>query len=217
MIQTRNQYLQFMLVMLAAWGISWGARFAMEQAVLLYGPGKNYLFFSHGAVLMYLLCVFLVYRRWIAPLPVVGQLRNVGVPWLVGAMAVVYIGVFLLGKVLALPAEPFMTKLFADKSIPDVSLTLLTIFILAPLNEETLFRGIMLNVFRSRYCWTMWLGALITSLLFVAAHSQYKNLLTLAELFLVGVITSAARIRSGGLLLPVLLHMEATTLGLLFG
>ncbi len=145
MIQTRNQYLQFMqfmLVMLAAWGISWGARFVMEQAVLLYGLGKNYLFFSHGAVLMYLLCVFLVYRRWIAPLPVVGQLRNVGVPWL---------------------------------------------------------------------------GALITSLLFVAAHSQYQNLLTLAELFLVGVITSAARIRSGGLLLPVLLHMEATTLGLLFG
>ncbi len=35
MIQTRNQYLQFMLVMLAAWGISWGARFVMEQAVLL--------------------------------------------------------------------------------------------------------------------------------------------------------------------------------------
>ncbi|WP_169782574.1 CPBP family intramembrane glutamic endopeptidase, partial [Escherichia coli] len=77
----------------------------------------------------------------------------------------------------------------------------------APLNEETLFRGIMLNVFRSRYCWTMWLGALITSLLFVAAHSQYQNLLTLAELFLVGLITSVARIRSGGLLLPVLLHM----------
>ena len=183
MIQTRNQYLQFML---AAWGISWGARFVMEQAVLLYGPGKNYLFFSHGAVLMYLLCVFLVYRRWIAPLPVVGQLRNVGVPWLVGAMAAVYVGEFLLGKALALPAEPFITKLFADKSIPDVLLTLLTIFILAPLNEETLFRGIMLNVFRSRYCWTMWLGALITSLLFVAAHSQYQNLLTLAELFLVG-------------------------------
>ncbi|ENQ1253789.1 hypothetical protein ACEOET_003656 [Escherichia coli] len=52
MIQTRNQYLQFILT---AWGISWGARFVMEQAVLLYGLGKNYLFFSHGAVLMYLL------------------------------------------------------------------------------------------------------------------------------------------------------------------
>nr|WP_251301934.1 hypothetical protein [Escherichia coli] len=34
---------------------------------------------------------------------------------------------------------------------------------------------------------------------------------------LVGLITSAARIRSGGLLLPVLLHMEATALGLLLG
>ncbi|EDB1533870.1 CPBP family intramembrane metalloprotease, partial [Salmonella enterica] len=66
--------------------------------------------------------------------------------------------------------------------------------------------------FCSRYCWTMWLGALITSLLFVAAHSQYQNLLTLAELFLVGVITSAAGNRSGGLLLPVLLHMEVTVL-----
>lgn len=30
-------------------------------------------------------------------------------------------------------------------------------------------------------------------------------------------ITSAARIRSGGLLLPVLLHMEAIVLGLLLG
>ncbi len=103
---------------------------------------------------MYLLCVFLVYRRWIAPLPVVGQLRNVGVPWLIGSMAVVYVGEFLLSKALALPAEPFMTKLFAGKSIPDVILTLLTVFILAPLNEETLFRGFMLNVFRSRYRWT---------------------------------------------------------------
>ncbi len=69
MIQTRNQYL---LVMLAAWGISWGARFVMEQAVLFYRSGKNYLFFSHGAVLIYLLCVFLVYLRWIAPLLIVG-------------------------------------------------------------------------------------------------------------------------------------------------
>lgn len=218
MIQSRNKYLQFMLVLLAAWAIAWGgAMFVMGQAVLLYGLGKNTLLFSHGAVLVYLLCVFLVYRRWVAPLPVVGQLSNVGALWLVGAMAVVYVGEFLLGKVLDLPAEPFMTKLFADKSIPDVILTLLAVFILAPLNEEILFRGVMLNVFRSRYNWTMWLGALITSLLFAAVHMQYQNLLTLAEMFLVGLITSAARIRSGGLLLPVLLHMEATALGLLLG
>ena len=90
MIQSRNKYLQFMLVLLAAWAIAWGAMFVMGQAVLLYGLGKNTLFFSHGAVLVYLLCVFLVYRRWVAPLPVVGQLSNVGALWLVGAMAVVY-------------------------------------------------------------------------------------------------------------------------------
>ncbi len=43
MIQTRNQYLQFMLVMLAAWGIGWGARFVMEQAVLLYRGEKLFV------------------------------------------------------------------------------------------------------------------------------------------------------------------------------
>ncbi len=58
MIQSRNKYLQFMLVLLAAWAIAWGAMFVMGQAVLLYGLGKNTLFFSHGAVLVYLLCVF---------------------------------------------------------------------------------------------------------------------------------------------------------------
>nr|WP_223820607.1 hypothetical protein [Klebsiella pneumoniae] len=62
----------------------------------------------------------------------------------------------------------------------------------------------------------MWLGALITSLLFVAAHSQYQNLLTLAELFR-GVDYISGRDQKWCLLLPVLLHMEATTLGLLFG
>ncbi|HHD2841020.1 TPA: CPBP family intramembrane glutamate endopeptidase, partial [Klebsiella quasipneumoniae subsp. similipneumoniae] len=54
MIQSRNKYLQFMLVLLAAWAIAWGAMFVMGQAVLLYGLGKNTLFFSHGAVLVYL-------------------------------------------------------------------------------------------------------------------------------------------------------------------
>ena len=110
-----------------------------------------------------------------------------------------------------------MTELFADKSVADVILTLLAVFILAPLNEETLFRGFMLNVFRLRYSWMMWLGALTTSLLFAAVYMQYQNLLTLAEMFLVRLIASAARIRSGGLLLSVLLHMEATALGLLPG
>ncbi|MCD9979509.1 Uncharacterised protein [Klebsiella pneumoniae] len=43
MIQSRNKYLQFMLVLLAAWAIAWGAMFVMGQAVLLYGLGKKAL------------------------------------------------------------------------------------------------------------------------------------------------------------------------------
>ncbi len=117
MIQSRNKYLQFMLVLLAAWAMP-GGHVCHGAGCSAHGLGKNTLFFSHGAVLVYLLCVFLVYRRWVAPLPVVGQLSNVGALWLVGAMAVVYVGEFLLGKVLDLPAEPFMTKLLPISPYP---------------------------------------------------------------------------------------------------
>ncbi len=144
MIQSRNKYLQFMLVLLAARAIARGPCLSWGRLFCSMGWGKYAVLQSWCCTGVPPVC-FLVYRRWVAPLPVVGQLSNVGALWLVGAMAVVYVGEFLLGKVLDLPAEPFMTKLFADKSIPDVILTLLAVFILAPLNEEILFRGVMLN------------------------------------------------------------------------
>ncbi len=206
-----------MLAWLSPFAIIYGTLFVMGQAVMLYGAGQHSMFVSHGAVLVYLLCVFFAYRRWVAPLPVTGQLRNVGALWLVIAMAAVYVAEYLWGKAAGQPAEAFVTDLYAGKTAAGVLSTTLTIFILAPLNEETLFRGIMLNVFLSKYRWTGWLGAVLISLLFAAVHTQYQNVSTLAEMFLVGFITSAARIRSGGLLLPVLLHMEATALGLLLG
>jgi len=207
----------YMLAWLSPFAIIYGTLFVMGQAVMLYGAGQHSMFVSHGAVLIYLLCVFFAYRRWVAPLPVTGQLRNVGALWLVIAMAAVYVAEYLWGKAAGQPAEAFVTDLYTGKTAAGVLSTTLTIFILAPLNEETLFRGIMLNVFLSKYRWTGWLGAVLISLLFAAVHTQYQNVSTLAEMFLVGFITSAARIRSGGLLLPVLLHMEATALGLLLG
>ncbi len=140
MIQTRNQYLQFMLVMLAAWGISWGARFVMEQAVLFMDQEKLFVLQSWYCSDVPAVC-FPGIPPLDSPLPVVGQLRNVGVrgwsvrwPW---CMSVYFCSV----RRWLLPAEPFMTKLFADKSIPDGSLTLLTIFILAPLNEGNAVPG----------------------------------------------------------------------------
>jgi membrane protease YdiL (CAAX protease family) len=216
-IHTRNKYLQFLIVLVSAWAIIWGTLFVMEQAVLLYGEGQHAMFASHGVVLIYLLPVFFVYRRWVAPLPVVGQLRNVGALWLVGAMAILYIAEYIWGKATGQPTEAFVTTLYDSKALAGVVTTTLTIFVLAPLNEETIFRGFMMNVFYSRQRWPLWLGAVLTSLLFAVVHSQYQNLSTLAEMFLVGIITSIARMRSGGLLLPVLLHMEATGLGLLLG
>ncbi|WP_258307694.1 CPBP family intramembrane glutamic endopeptidase [Pantoea ananatis] len=92
----------------------------------------------------------------------------------------------------------------------------ITIIVLAPVGEEILFRGVLLNVFRTTHAWTMWVGVVIIALLFTSFHSQYQNLSTLAEMMALSAIFAWARIRSGGLLLPILLHSFASILGTVF-
>ena len=92
----------------------------------------------------------------------------------------------------------------------------ITILVLAPVGEEILFRGVLLNVFRTTHAWTLWVGVVIISLVFASVHSQYQNLSTLAEMVALSGIFAWARIRSGGLLLPILLHSFASVLGTVF-
>jgi membrane protease YdiL (CAAX protease family) len=92
----------------------------------------------------------------------------------------------------------------------------LAILVLATLSEEILFRGVLLNVFHTSRPWTLWVGVVNVALIFATVHSQYRDMSTLAEMMALSAIFAWARIRSGGSLLPVLLHALSSVLGVLF-
>lgn len=92
---------------------------------------------------------------------------------------------------------------------------LLSAVLLAPIFEEILFRGFLLQAFllwapRSRLpC------IVLTSLLFAAMHTQYIHWQTIAVLTLFSILLCYARLRSNGLLLPIFLHMLNNLIALL--
>lgn len=83
----------------------------------------------------------------------------------------------------------------------------LSVVVLAPIYEEILFRGFLLQgcllwAPRERV-----ICSLLTSVVFAAVHTQYVHLQTFIALLLLSLLLCAARIVSGGLKLPVFLHM----------
>lgn len=83
---------------------------------------------------------------------------------------------------------------------------LFTAVLLAPVFEEVLFRGFLLQAFllwapRSRFA-----CMLLTSLLFACMHTQYEHWETLVALTLFSLLLCYARLRSNSLALPIFLH-----------
>lgn len=81
------------------------------------------------------------------------------------------------------------------------------VVILAPVFEEILFRGFILQAFllwapRQRIA-----CALLASIIFATLHTQYAHLQTVIALIILSLLLCAARIISGGLKLPIFLHM----------
>jgi membrane protease YdiL (CAAX protease family) len=83
----------------------------------------------------------------------------------------------------------------------------LAVVVLAPVFEEILFRGFILQAF------LLWAprqragSALLASIIFAAMHTQYAHLQTIIALTVLSLLLCAARFVSGGLKLPVMLHM----------
>lgn len=83
----------------------------------------------------------------------------------------------------------------------------LAVVILAPIFEEILFRGFILQAFlrwapRQRIA-----CALLASVIFATQHTQYAHLQTLIALMVLSLLLCAARMISGGLKLPIFLHI----------
>lgn len=91
----------------------------------------------------------------------------------------------------------------------DVSLIgfVFAVVILAPVFEEILFRGFILQAFLLWAPHQRIACSLLASIIFAAMHTQYAHLQTVIALIILSLLLCAARIVSGGLKLPVFLHM----------
>lgn len=174
-------------------------------------PYGYHLIVQHLAGCIFLLCVSIVYHKRIAPLGL-GCVRQRSSVLPAIAVLAVYTIEFAYGRLTGQQPEQWVVEQLHQPLWQLISF-FITILVLAPIGEEILFRGVLLNVFRTTHSWTLWAGVVIIALVFASIHKQYENLSTMAELLLLAVIFAWARLRSGGLLLPILLHSFAAILG----
>ncbi|EIH7936449.1 CPBP family intramembrane metalloprotease [Escherichia coli] len=79
--------------------------------------------------------------------------------------------------------------------------------LLVPVYEEIVFRGCLFNSFKFWFNDNIYISAIVTSVIFSALHLQYTDFRTFLMLFLISLVLISAKIKSNGLLMPILLHM----------
>lgn len=85
-----------------------------------------------------------------------------------------------------------------------LAIEIITIVILAPIVEEFIFRGVILHRLIRKT--SVWGGILISSLVFGFLHADFIGA------FLFGIITSLLFLRTGNLMIPILMHMINNTI-----
>nr|WP_231390719.1 MULTISPECIES: CPBP family intramembrane glutamic endopeptidase [Pseudomonas] len=88
------------------------------------------------------------------------------------------------------------------------------VIVLAPLGEELAFRHFLLNLFPFRKPLWAVVAIVVSALAFAAIHLQYTFRSTVVLLFILALMLAYARIRTGGLLVPMAMHACASTLAL---
>ncbi|XWJ90428.1 CPBP family intramembrane glutamic endopeptidase [Phytobacter ursingii] len=82
---------------------------------------------------------------------------------------------------------------------------------IAPFCEEVIFRGFLLNAFIRAGRFARQQSIVVTSVVFALMHTQYHAPATFIWLFTFSALLCVVRMASGGLLLPMLLHMLNNT------
>lgn len=111
-------------------------------------------------------------------------------------------------------AEPWSEQL-VESNRRDLIIMAFAACLGAPITEEIVFRGFPLNTGLGYGKRGEMVAIIVTSLLFAVVHTQYQNPTTFVWLFIFSAILCHTRLRTGSLLIPMLLHAMTNALLLL--
>lgn len=170
---------------------------------------------SHGLVASVLLILAVAQVRSISGIrALVGREVGRNLLLFVPLVLLVYLVCESLGIALGFPREDFMVNLFSGMSLPEQILCTLLIVTLPPISEELLYRHFLIRLFPLNHRIWKWVAVIVTAGIFTLVHSQYSNWTTFLLLASLGVLLALARIRTGGLAVPILMHSSAGVFGL---
>lgn len=112
------------------------------------------------------------------------------------------IGQLLYGKQFAIPPHPGLEIITESGALPLRVLIVILAVVVAPVAEETLFRGLVQTAFRS-YTNRPWLAIIFTSLLFATFHTNGTHW---PALFALGMGLGYAYEKSGSLFRSIFMH-----------
>lgn len=96
---------------------------------------------------------------------------------------------------------------FTQLPVLTLLLNIMAIIFIAPVTEEIIFRGFLLNTGIGYGVRGKWAAIPGTPLLFSLAHGQYQFPVTFVFIFIISVILCMVRIQTNSLLTPIILHM----------
>ncbi|AGP48423.1 abortive phage infection protein [Psychrobacter sp. G] len=130
---------------------------------------------------------------------------------MIGLLLIFMIGSQALTYVLDKSPLAFVDPLY--QSVSSVWLLIFAMVIVAPIYEELIFRGILWSAIAEQFISppdTEYRGAiiasLVTSLIFAVIHLQY-GIYEISTIVVLALLFCYARIKSGSLILPMLLHI----------
>ena len=131
-----------------------------------------------------------------------------GFSWQQGLVFIIFLiilNVIINALTIWLDREPMEFMEILAKTAKPLWLLVFAMVIIAPIYEELIFRGfIWTGLATSRL--GVWGASLITSIIFAWVHFQYGWVEAL-EIIALAMLFSVARVRSGSLLLPMMLHI----------
>lgn len=110
--------------------------------------------------------------------------------------------------------EPWSATL-SEMSSFSLTLTAICICVLAPVVEEVICRGFLLNAGIGWGKTGQTIAMVATSLFFAIGHAQYLMPTTFVWLFIFSVILCQVRIHTGSLLAPIVLHSATNIIGMM--